>query len=389
MLASSLIKQELQESQVDYQLTNRFSDIISELNKIIFGPVCPTRYDITDQIPLWILFEKEERESYGYSGLNIFDFVQKYYDWLYCDSDGGAQYELSKKFLDIIDIDKTRITFLERFAKIYAPGFDASSLNINGGLVPEENLREFIKSIRTFFYHRKTTEDGIRYFFKKLYNISEENISIEIPKKFILRLNGGKFYDDESGIEFLNGLTGDYETLGSLSGSYLNGSRLQDGNWIQDWSYLLKVGLESQKYRQSYLDMAHPAGMRVVFEKTLEDYQGPTFDENNPFVCELPMLKNYAAYGISFDYSNTIAGITYTNTWIGQGITFIGLPSYLGCTLPTSEGYTGFTAATYLFPNWTDQTLITNFQQIYIGTMLQMCYFNELGSPNEQIPNCT
>ena len=62
---------------------------------------CGTLYDITDQIPNWVIFEKEQRSSSGQSTLTIFDFVQKYYDWLYCDASSGSQYGLSRNILDL------------------------------------------------------------------------------------------------------------------------------------------------------------------------------------------------------------------------------------------------------------------------------------------------
>lgn len=340
---------------------------------------CGTQYDITNQIPLWVIYEKQDRESNNISGLSIFDFIQKYYDWLYCDNESGAQYELSRNFIDNIDIEKSRTKFLERLSNIYFNGFNTNALEQNGGVVKEENLRTFLKNIQRTFYQKKTTEDGIRYLFSTLYGVDEENIKIEVPKKFILRLNGGRFYD--SNFIFSIGKTGEYENIGSLSGSYLNGSRLQDSNWIQDWSYLLKVGIVAEKYKNEYLEVAHPAGLRVVFEKTLEDYRGPTFDETIPFICEYPMLKNYAAYGISGSYENSNTRLYIASGWTSyassNGITLCGLGYTTGC-----KGYTGFSGPTHLFPSWTDQKKVFDFKGINISTMLELCYPNELGSPN-------
>lgn len=362
------------------QLSATYFNLLDELQTILFDKnLCNTKFDITSQIPHWVIFEKEEKQAEGYDGITIFDFVQKYYDWLYCDTESGANYELSKKFLDIIDVDKTRTKFLERLANTYAHGFDVSSLEANGGLIPEEKLRLFINGIRRSFYHKKTTEDGIRYFFKVLFGVDEEDVSIQVPKKLILRLNGGRFANDN--FIFPSG-TGAYETIGTLSGSFLNYSRLQDSNWIQDWSYLLKTGVISNAYRTSYLNMAHPAGMKIVFEKTLDDYRGPTYDETIPYVCEYPILKNYAPYGISFDYSGRTAGLYINPIWdpAPQGITLVGLTYNTGCCGIVYTG--GFSASTHLFPNWTEQPNVFNFMNINISTMLEMCYDSNLGSPN-------
>ena len=124
---------------------------ISELSSL-FTPVdCGINYDITNQIPLWVLYEKQDRITAGNSGISIFDFMQKYYDWLYCDGDSGAGYELNTNLIDLIDVEKTRINFLERLSQIYADGFDISGLQHNGGLITSDNLRKFIKNIRRYF----------------------------------------------------------------------------------------------------------------------------------------------------------------------------------------------------------------------------------------------
>jgi len=365
---------------VQNSLTTLYTEI-GELNSLLFGLECPTNYDITNQIPLWMIYEKQARQLDGLSTLSIYDFLQKYYDWLYCDESSGAQYELSKRLLDIVDIEKTRSKFVERLANIYANGFDPNALEANGGLVREENLRKFIKGIRRTFYHRKTTEDGIRYFFSTLFDINDEDISIQVPKKFILRLNGGRFAD--SNYAFLNGQTGDYELTNALSGSYLNGSRLQDSNWIQDWSYLIKVGILGSEYKTSYLQIAHPAGLKIVFEKTLSDYQGPTFDDNAVTVCESAFLRNYAPYGISFNYSSSTSGLTYASPAYWQnvaGLTLIGLPKNTGCC---GASFAGFSGPTHLFPNWAGDFTRTNFKDIYISSMFELCYPTEAeSSPN-------
>jgi hypothetical protein len=375
-----LILPKTSEKTVQAQLSASYFDLLNDLQSLVFDKsACNRRLDITSQIPNWIIYEKEQQIADGYDGITVFDFVQKYYDWLYCDTENGANYELSKNFLDIVDVDKTRSKFLERLANTYAHGFDISSLESNGGLISEDKLRLFINGIRRSFYHKKTTEDGIRYFFSVLFGIDEEDVSIEIPKKFILRLNGGRFYDDN--FTFPGG-TGVYENIGTLSGSGLNYSRLQDSNWIQDWSYLLKTGIVANAYRQSYLEMAHPAGLKVVFEKTLADYRGPTYDETIPFVCEYPLLKNYAPYGISFDYSGRTAGLYINTTWdpAPSGITLVGLTYNIGCCGIVYTG--GFSASTHLFPNWTEQTNVFNFMNININTMLEMCYDSTISSPN-------
>ena len=373
MLSTSLTTS-AQNPTINNRLSTLF-DVIDEVTNLVFdNNICPTRHDITKQIPIWVIYEKAERQSSSSDGLSVFDFIQKYYDWLYCDNPSGAQYELGKSFLDIIDIDKTRSTFLQRLSQIYTPGFDLDALNTNGGYVTEQKLRNFIDGVKRAFYHKKTTEDSIRYFFRTLFGVSTEDVRIEIPKKILLRLNGGKFHDDNF---YFSSTLDDYEKTGSLNSSSLNFSRMQDGNWIQDWSYLLKVGIQSSAYKKSYMDIAHPAGLKVVFEKTLEDYQGPTYDENIISICEYPKLKNYSAYGITFDYQllvTTREGFT--------AFTLYGLNPSTGC----SSGYGSFTGPSAVFPNWGESSEeIFNFAGMKISNMFELCYDPEIGSPNSGV----
>ena len=74
-----------QEPTVRFRLS-KLSDAILELQNLAFNYGCDTQYNITEQIPDWVLQEKKERLENNQSTLSIFDFVQKYYDWLYCDS---------------------------------------------------------------------------------------------------------------------------------------------------------------------------------------------------------------------------------------------------------------------------------------------------------------
>lgn len=358
-IISTQLTIEQQTSKVGYKLSTLFPSL-SSLDDIFFGS-CQMKKDITSQIPLWVIFEKESLESQGFSSTNIFDFLQKYYDWLYCDVENtGSGYQIGEKLLNLVDIEKTREEFVKRLASIYANGIQPDAYSDAGGQLQIENIRNFVKNIRKNFYQKKSTVDGIRYFFRTLYNIQEENVKIEYPKKYLLRLNGGKFYNEN--FVFL-GSTGSYEETNYLSNSYLNYSKIQDGNFYQDYSYLLKVGIQSSYYKDTYKTLAHPAGLKVLFEKTLEDYDGPNDNYDSQFTCQQTFLKNYAAYKFINDYSSNILGVS-------GDVTYYGLSRCAGCTL-----YGQFNAPTYVFPNWNTESVIgTNFRNIEIGHMFRLCY---------------
>lgn len=368
---SNQIPVEEQIQKVGFKLTSLYSNI-EELQQLFFGE-CDSKKDITNQIPLWVIFEKDQLESQGLSSVSIFDFLQKYYDWLYCDTNDGAQYELGNKLLDLIDIDKTRNTFVERLASIYANGIQASAFVENGGKLENESVRNFVRNVRKNFHQKKTTIDGIRYFFRTLFDIPEDLVKIEYPKKYLLRLNGGRFYNENFTFP---GETGSYEVLQSLSGSCLNFSRIQDSNFYQDYSYLLKVGIKSSYYKDTYKTLAHPAGLKVIFEKSLEDYVGPETDYDSSVVCERPFLKNYAAYIILDEYNSVIG--------VSGGITYYGLESCVGCTTNAGNSYGIFRSPTHAFPNWhNDYIAGFNFKDVQIKDMFSLCYDDEeIDSPN-------
>jgi hypothetical protein len=361
-------------SQLDnfFQKIESSEDLLEDLLGTGFVPNdagCSSLHDITKYIPLWVVYEKQELENGSSTQISIFDFLQKYYDWLYCDNSSGSQYYLSSNLLDLIDIEKTKTNFYEKFAKNYADGFDVKLIQGTNPAVTNESFISFIKNIRKNIHQRKTTIEAIKYFFLVLFAI--DDVTIYEPKRDILRLNGGAFSNEN--FSFINeGETGDYEERSDLAGSYLNHSRMQDSNWIQEYSYLLKAGYTAELYRETYLNMLHPAGLNVFLEKTIEDYQGPENPDVIQTVSEIPLLENYAPYEFSTNYTTAISSF--------NGITLYGLTFCSGCTLK----FDPFESATHVFPKWAgsiDQS-ITNFWGINIDAMFGFFYEQGATSPN-------
>ena len=145
--------------------------------------------DVRHLFPKWIL----DRNANG----NMVKFVQAYYDWLY----NKADYELSTTTFNttglrrLIDLDETPVEFLKHFTYTYASGFPENVLEpTNDGQDRTSFVKDFIKGIRTNFYQKKSTEEAYQYFFQTLYGV-ENPIDFFYPKKYILRLNGGRFSD--------------------------------------------------------------------------------------------------------------------------------------------------------------------------------------------------
>jgi len=335
---------------------------------------CGRLFDITKFIPNWVLVEKYNRETNNESSLTIFDFVQKYYDWLYCDAPDGANYSLSRNILDLIDIRKTKSNLIKNIYNMYANSFDdlfTSDLN-----VARNQLEDFLVNIRKNFYHKKGTEEAARKLLTSLFLIDDEDIQIEIPKEHLLRLNGGRFYSPDFTFNITTGLTGDYLSRGDLAGSYLNGSRLQDGNWFHNHSYILYSGPEysnNEDLERLYRKSNHPAGIKLIFGKQLSDYVPPIPEDEDLTICEYPLLKNYAPY---------ILGSTYPNIGQVNGLSYAGLDSCIGCC---GNSYNGFTGPTHAFPTWTQNIISSTFFDINILEFLTLCYNSGLTSPNEDL----
>jgi hypothetical protein len=339
----------------------------------ITGTSCVTNFDIDRLIPNWVVAEKSDREGSGETNvISVFDFIQKYYDWLYCDGPDGAQYSLSTSLLDIIDVEKTREEYLRRIYDVYFNSFPYDDVKANPNIVFDlQNARDFIVSIRNTLHKRKTNREAIRYFFTKLFSVSEEDILIYYPKKDILRLNGGMFNNEF--FEFISA-TGDYDRTNVL-GSALNISRFQDNDWFHDWSYLVYLGhtQDNQSLKQAYVDSLHPAGLRLIFGKQLSDYHGAGVADENSTICEYPMLKNYAPYAPT---------LTYPFLQSASGFSLYGLTGCCGC-----QGYTGFTGPTYVLPSWAGIPE-RRFFDINILNFIYLCTNEGITSPNEN-KNCT
>jgi hypothetical protein len=339
---------------------------------------CGSLFDISALIPKWVIYEKQQREGQGQPSLTIYDFVQKYYDWLYCDAEQGSQYGISRNILDLIDVKKTKQSLIKNLYFSYGDSFNKlfTSPNLNVGTV---ELQNFLNGIRNNFYHKKGTESGIRKIFTTLFVIDDSDIEVEILKEYVIRLNGGKFYNENFNFRTNVGDTGTYLEKGDLSGSYLNFSRLQSGDFFHDYSYLIFCG---EKYSNNkdlqdlYRESNHPIGTQLIFGIQLSDFSPETPSEDESVVCEYPMLKNYAPY---------VLGATYPALGSINGVSFYGLSSCVGCC---GASFSGFTGPTHRFPNWSGGIQENVFGNINIQDFILLCFDDGLTSPNDTL-SCT
>jgi len=367
---------------------------LPSLNEAVEKPV-----DVIDLFPLWITDRSESNNPSNH----MVKFIQSYYDWLY-DKSG---YELSTTtFSDVglrrlIDIDETPVEFLKLFVKNYASGFPewfvGATANIDGsstGLY----IRKFIKNIRRGLYQRKSTEEAYQYFFESLFD--KPDVELSYPKTNILRLNGGRFGDMP---------TNNHE----MSGSYLNGPyKIQDSNWYQDFSYVLKAGVSVVDpktglpiYYDALQGTLHPAGLKGFFEKSSQDYVPPDDYEGGIDIAETSTLKNYFPYRMKSNSSIELCfgcsggGYTYAGpTAMALGLSGSNLDSFAGGTFGWTYGdmWSGVGAGsieveygepTHAHPSWSENIDSVNFENIYISDMIYLSPASD--SPNLGITGCT
>ena len=373
------------------QLSNIFDAIeksistTSASNEVENYSCCGTYLDITSQIPYWVVQEKIER---GGEALTIFDFVQKYYDWLYCEeSCGGSDYVLENKLLDIIDIEKTTENYHKRLYYTYFPEYrDDEVLSGPDGVVTDETVAKFVKNIKAKFYIKKGSLESLKIFFKSLFSIDDP--LVRYPKKQILRLNAGAFQN--SNFKF-SGSTFDQtlelaEIENEIVGSYLNHNVMQDGSLFTDYSYVININENTASYAPLFKRTIHAAGLNGFFEINLDNYEPPgsTYIDDAD-ICQVDtVLNNYSPYTLNTTY--TVESFFLRSS---SGISYYGLTYTRGCTLSdvTSLPFGG--TACHFFPTWaTRGQNYTSFFDIPMREMFTLCRINTNINPNLLIPNC-
>jgi len=254
--------------------------------------ICPRVYDISYQLPKWMKFRKEESPE----DFLLLDFLQSYYDWLYCKEE-GSHYPLTyNEIQKIFGGESSSFNEIKHFASSYFSAFPKSKLNETS--IDLDNFIDFLNGIRIKFYQYKGNEQSYVHFLSTLYGITGEDIKVETPKTKVMRLNGGRFSGWGAGL----GSTGSYEEVTSLGGAYLNYSVFRDSYFYQDYSYAVKTGRDEREYSLALKEVLHPAGLQPFFETSIADYVptgGPFGDsDEGSLVCESPIIAHYASYSL-------------------------------------------------------------------------------------------
>ncbi len=317
----------------------------------------------------------------GYT--DFISLVTEYYDWVYTsnttDSLGSGYFLTSEDVYRLLDIDsiaktsdddedfirdkETRKNILSLIAKQYAEGLE-TYWNDQSNPIGEEQLIQFISGIRENFYQKKTNKAALDYYFKTLFEVAGASVIIDEPKKYILRTDGGI-------PEFAPSASGNL----LISDQPLGQAVFQDSYWYQDYSYLLSVstslgetvGLDltydlDEVEQEIYSELAHPAGIKVFFNTTNDDYVPPPDFEGEFGARETTILGHYLPYRVSDQ-----TGLTYTS----------------GCTYDLDGDGTSLT--THAHPGWSDDIPIEGpaaaaFGNINIGSFFFL-------APAENSPN--
>ena len=312
--------------------------LVQELKEVV-----STDYiDVKSQLQLWL------RERHDDSGINakLVTFLQKYYDWLY--GEYGSEYILDDRFDRVKDIDECPDELIFYFLDLYAPGYKELAedpkeilfFNQNNQIVnsvtedsakpfiTNENIRDFLRGVKTKFYNFKGTDVSLAYFFITL--LGAQSVSV----------------DDGQG-EYTLEIT------------------FQDNNPISTDDYL-----------DSYLKLLHPVGMKLNIQPTFTNIDttvsylqggGTAGGSGDTFLTAVPVRPPAQILGPGQGFYDGIIGSS------GQEVSILGnyfpytigdtldIAATAGCSGSTAHGITGGATGntytnmtTYAFPSWAE-----------------------------------
>jgi hypothetical protein len=258
-------------------------------------PVSTCTYPIRveDMFPFWL-----RQTTNGTAKLIL--MTKAYYDWLSC---GMTENDVSFLGLeDLIDIESIPDTLLQNQLFTYVNGFPVNRIktaDTPDGNIDPVKIRKLLDNVRVNVYTKKGTEESFKLVLETLFDIPANNISISYPKRYVLRLNGGRY--DWMRDDYL--LRGEYSSNPlafnpQLSNSYLNHSVLQDGSLWQEFSYVLNIaGLTAADYENVVRPLLHPAGMKDFYDVNKNIFNN-LYDNTYNVTYEIPVIKNYAVYSL-------------------------------------------------------------------------------------------
>jgi hypothetical protein len=257
------------------------------------APTCSYPMNIEELFPFWL-----RENSNGSSKLIL--MTKEYYKWLSC---GLAENNVNFFNLEtLIDIETAPSNLLKHYLYSYINSFPVNSIQTTdnpSGNVNPEMIKKLLDNVKINLYTKKGTEEGVKYVLESLFGIKADKVSVSYPKRFLMRLNGGRYdwmRDDTQ-------LRGQYSSNPNsynpqLTGSFLNYSVLQDNDLWQEFSYVLNItGLSAGYYENVVRPLVHPAGTKDFYD-VKHDVFNNAGDSTSTLYIELPVIKNYALYSL-------------------------------------------------------------------------------------------
>ena len=282
---------------------------------------CHYPLNVAELFPYWLQKDSANTTS-------LITLTETYYQWLNCNTQDINEVSFLR-LEDLTDLEQMPGDYVKHLANTYLNGLPSefiNSENYTEGIIDESKVRNLIDNVKVNLYARKGTDESFKFVINELFEIDPDRITVSYPKKYVMRLNSGRF----------DGMS---DNLSDMTDSYLNYSVLYDANYLwQDYSYVVNVsGLTAESYQTTVRPLLHPAGT-VDFYQTRQDIFNNLQDSIVIGKNEIPIIKNYRGYTLGSSESLAVC-------------------------------YPGFTSApTYTFPTW-DQEI---YDKYYIGMTFGM-----------------
>lgn len=262
---------------------------------------CSYPLRVEELFPYWLRNATEN----GVTQSNLVLMTKSYYDWLACGMTANdASFLNLEAFIDIKSIPEN---FIKNQLYTYINSFPQDGIQTDNnptGIVAPDAARNLYDNVKVNLYTKKGTEESFKFVLESLFGIAADKVSISYPKRYTLRLNGGRYdwmRDDTK-------LRGQYSTNPAsynpqLTGSFLNYSVLQDSDLWQEHSYVLNIsGLTAGVYQQVVRPLVHPAGTKDFYDLRNDVFNNIS-DSTSNLIAELPVIGNYAFYNL-FSYQS-------------------------------------------------------------------------------------
>lgn len=298
-----------------YTPTQEFKDCVYPLN-------------VRELFPYWVRISNEGNSV-------LISLTEQYYKWLTCninDINSVSFFRLE----DLIDTENIPENLVEHLAYTYLNSLPKSS--IEDGIVSPQTVKNLIDNVKVNLYSKKGSIDSFKLVINTFFGVDPDKITVSYPKKYILRLNSGRYEWMPNEPTDTANVTGYSEFYPNSSGSFLNYSVLYDNDQWQDFSYVISApGVSLDYYNATVKPLVHPAGTKDFFNIRFDIPANPLNETTTLTEYEIPVLRNYALYTLG-----STATIAYT----------------FGCS-GSYGGVTGYPS--YVFPSWDEHISAYNF----------------------------